>query len=233
MSRMGPVLVLVSLLVAPLGIVYAQGVTQTPTRPAVSSTGTPEATPPVAEIQSPAPGQALQGAVSIIGNSQIPGFVSSELSFSYSGDPMGTWFLIQESSQAVTNGSLAQWDTSAITDGVYHLRLVITLQGGSQTQAVVTGLRVRNYTPVETETPTPVTPTATFVPGNTLVPTLTPTPPAKPTPTPLPTNPAEITRSDVMSSMGKGMLAVLGLFALMAVFALVKSVAEKGEDGFL
>jgi hypothetical protein len=225
---MGPILILVSLLVAPFGIVQAQGVTLTPTHPSVSITGTPEATPPVAEIQSPAPGRALQGAVSIIGNSQIPSFVSSELSFSYSGDPTGTWFLIQESSQPVANGLLAQWDTSAITDGVYHLRLVVTLQGGSQTQAVVTGLRVRNYTPVETETPTPVTPTATLVPGNTPVPTLTATSPAKPTPTPLPTNPAEITRSDVISSMGKGVLAVLGLFALMAVFALLKRMAEKG-----
>jgi hypothetical protein len=225
---MGLILILVTLLVVPLGIAHAQGVTPTPTHPPVSVSGTPEATPPAAEIQSPAPGRALQGSVSIVGNSQIPGFVTFELSFSYAGDSTGTWFLIQESSQPVANGLLAQWDTSAITDGIYHLRLVVTLQGGSQTQAVVTGLRVRNYTPIETETPTPVTPTVTLVPGNTPVPTSTATPPVKPTPTPLATNPAEITRSDVISSMGKGMLAVLGMFALMGVFALLKRLAEKG-----
>jgi hypothetical protein len=185
-------------------------------------TGTPE---PL--LRAPLPGQALQGSVAVIGNTAIHGFVSAELAFSYAGHPEDTWFLIAETDQPVSDGTLAQWDTNAITDGNYDLRLRVRRDDGSIQEQVIPGLRVRNYTPAETNTPTPVTPTATVVPGKTPVPTQTDTPPPKPTPTTLPTNPAEVTSGDAATSLGKGALAILGLFALMGVYGLVRRIGNR------
>ena len=220
----------------PLALVVnaAQAQQDTPTpspSPASVPTGSPTAsdnTPePGISISFPVPGQALQGDVTIAGYSATEGFVSSELAFAYKGDPTDTWFLIVEATEPVAGGTLAQWDTSTITDGDYSLRLRVMLQNGNHLEAVVPGLRVRNYTPVETDTPTPVTPTATRLPGETPIPSTTPTIAVRFTATPLPTNPAEVSGSDIVMSVGKGALAILGLFALMGVYKLVKGIGEK------
>jgi len=95
----------------------------------------------------------------------------------------------------------------------------------------VEGLRVRNYSPIETSTPTPVTPTATPLPGELSIPTPTPTPtisPPAPTPTDLARNPAQVSVPDIALSLGKGALAILGLFALMGIYQAVKNIREKG-----
>lgn len=219
-----------------LGVSAGQAQQETPTStPTPSATNLPMGSPtapaktaePGISISSPVPGQALQGNVTISGSSVAEGFVSSELAFAYSGDPTDTWFLIVEATQPVASGPLAQWDTSTITDGNYSLRLRVMLQNGNHLEVIVPGLRVRNYTPVETDTPTPVTPTATRLPGETPVPSITPTIAVRPTSTPLPTNPAEVSRNDIAMSAGKGALAIVGLFALMAVYKLVKGIGEK------
>ncbi len=103
------------------------------------------------------------------------GFSSAELLFSYADNPTGTWFLIQSISELPVDGPLAQWDTTTISDGSYTLRLVIRLADGSEIEQSVAGLRVRNYTPIETETPTPSTPTIAPVIVGTSTPTPTPT----------------------------------------------------------
>ena len=185
---------------------------------------------PAITIQAPVSGEALQGTVPIQGSSAVDGFASAELSFAYRNDPSGTWFMIADLDQPVSNGVLTQWDTNAITDGVYDLRLVVTLKDGSQQTAIVSGVRVRNYTPVETVTPTAVTPTATPVPGDTPVPTLTPTPtitPIPPTATALPPNPAQLSTQDIMSSFGKGALGIAALFALAGIFRSLHSAIHK------
>ena len=237
MQRFGFSIVLILFLLITRGAARAQEATTTPTvtpsvlfaaSASVAASGTVSV--PNLSIRSPEPGQALQGSVNILGNTAVPGFISAELAFAYASsanNPAKTWFLIIEMDQPVSDGTLAQWDTNTITDGNYDLRLRVKRQDGSQDEAIVSGVRVRNYTPVETDTPTPVTPTATTVPGNTPVPSSTPTSPAKPTPTPLPTNPAEITSADVSASLGKGALAILGLFALMGIYALVKGIGNR------
>jgi len=217
--------------------VRAQEATSTPSAtPSVtrsspaSATSSETVAAPELSIRSPAPGKVLQGNVTITGNSAVQGFVSAEVDFAYAGSASNlvkTWFLILETDQPVSDAALAQWDTSAITDGDYDLRLWVKRQDGSQDEVIVNGLRVRNYTPVETDTPTPVTPTATPVPGNTPIPSSTPTSPARPTPKPLPTNPAEITSANVSASLGKGALAILGLFALMGIYSLVKGISDR------
>jgi len=196
---------------------YAQELTPTPTAPGVS-------------LSAPVSGQALQGVVAIQGNSAIPGFSRAELSFAYRENPTGAWFLIAESQTAVENGLLAQWDTTTITDGEYHLRLVVYLENGQQQIAALTGLRVRNYTPVETETPTATVATATALPGVLAESTATPTPsatPIPPTATAIPPNPAIIGPGDLLSSLGRAALGVAGFFGLMGIYRSVQSMLKK------
>lgn len=162
-----------------------------------------QAEAPSVAITSPIAGQAIQGAVEVRGTLSLEPFQRAELQFAYADDPTGTWFLIAEFDQPVGEGVLAVWDTSAITDGVYHLRLVVQGGDGVVVEARVDNLRVRNYTPVETPTPLP-----SPVPTATLTPTRTPVP----TPTaPLP-NPVEVGRDVVYLSLGRGALfSVLSL----------------------
>jgi hypothetical protein len=164
-------------------------------------------------IRSPQAGEALQGQVTITGNSDVAGFVSVEVSFSYANDPTGTSFLIAASSQPVAQGALAVWDTTTVTDGLYTLRLRVKLGDGSYIDAIVPDLRVRNYTPVETSTPTAAPVHATPVPN--VIATVTP----YPTPTALPSNPAALSPSRIYASLGYGALIVAALFLLFGLYA--------------
>ena len=188
-------------------------------------------------IQSPLPGRPLQGKVLVSGSSAVAGFGSAELSFAYSDDPTGAWFLIAESGEAVQEGPLAEWDTTTISDGVYTLRLVVTAVDGSQHTAVVPHLRVRNYSSIETDTPTPPPPTATSLSGGTagLIPSiaLPPSPTSfrqaenRPTGTPLPPNPAQLSTLDIQAALGKGALSVLGVFALLGFYGSVNRLLRR------
>lgn len=216
------------LLAAQPGPVLAQEIdTPTPTSTATSTaTPTPPAQP---QITAPAGGEAVQGQVTISGASGVPGFFYAELSFAYAGDSTGTWFLIEETFTPLQSGSLATWDTFAITDGTYDLRLLITLVDGSEMETFVRGIRVRNYSQIEAATPTAsLTPTATptvdrtqaFVPSET--PTVTPTPSASalpPTLTPLPRNPAEVTPQQIGDTLLRGLAGTLAAFLLLGMYA--------------
>ncbi len=208
------------------------GAESTPTQAATSANGTPTATAqPQALILFPQTGQAVQGNVTITGSSDVPGFARAEVYFSYSNDPTQTWFLIGAITQTIAAASLVAWDTTTITDGEYDLRLVVTLQDGSQSIASVKGLRVRNYSPIETSTPTPVTPTATSLPGDTPAPTATLVPtqtPLPPTPTSLPANPAEINNAQIGENALKGALILAGFFALAGVYLMIKKLRYRG-----
>ncbi|RPI31214.1 MAG: hypothetical protein EHM70_12000, partial [Chloroflexota bacterium] len=167
-----------------------------------------QGTPGQVAILSPLSGQALRGSVPVIGNTLVEGFQSAELSFAYDGDATHTWFWIADLAEPVADARLADWDTSTLTDGNYALRLMVTRLDGSHFSATMTGLRVRNYTPIETET---LTPSLTSVPGITPVPTATLTPiptltPILPTPTLLPANPAQVSPRDIQESLLRGVL---------------------------
>jgi hypothetical protein len=163
-------------------------------------------------ITAPQPGEVLQGVITISGTSQVDGFASAEVDFTYTGDQTGTWFVITASSQAVSEEILAVWDTTAISDGSYDLRLRVHLADGRDIDVLVPRLRVRNYTPVETPTPAPTVPEATPQP------TATTTPTPYPTPTPLPPNPATVRTIDVFTSFGYGVAAVFVLFIILGIY---------------
>ncbi len=167
-------------------------------------------------VVSPRPGEALQGLVTITGTSDVIGFASYEITFAYPDDLTGTWFLISQSSQPVQGETLAVWDTTAITDGNYALRLLVFLDDGTSLEVRVPDLRVRNYTPVETATPGP-----TSASGTATLPVVTPAIPL-PTSTPLPPNPAALTSSRILTSLGYGALAAIAGIALFGVYAALR-----------
>lgn len=197
-----------------------------------------------AAVLSPAPGQVLQGSVPIQIRTDLPGFLSTELSFAYSDDPTDTWFQLYESNQPAAQAAVIEWDTAAITDGDYSLRLLVLLNDGGQQVIFVPGLRVRNYTLVETATaapppadipspmPTDGAPAAATRPASQAAPTLTPsTPSATPAPaTPTPgaaRNPAEIQPGQVGYSATLGALAAAGMFILAGIFWSLKRLGRR------
>jgi len=214
----------------------------------------PSATPAAAgniSISAPRSGEALQGTVRIITSAGGENFQSAEIAFAYAGDTSGTWFLILESSQPFSAETPVEWDTSLITDGDYTLRLQVTYTDGSRQTEQVTGLRVRNYTAVETRAPVPAAATTTAptpeagaataaVTQAAAQPTGPPVTPAVPSATPASTqppaptatsqalpNPAALPTGLIWLSAARGALAVLGMFALVGLYDLARRIAKR------
>jgi hypothetical protein len=188
-----------------------------------------------ASIDIPVAGQVVQGSLVIRGSTGFEEFQSYEVGFAYADDPTDTWFLIQESTTPVQDDILAVWDTTIITDGDYTLRLLVTSTDGTQVKSLVTDLRVRNYSPFETDTPTPTPiyvtlapglPIASTLPGYTPTPTLTNYPS---TPTPLPTNPAVITSSQMVLNLGKGAGFSIALLAILGAYLGLRSILQNNR----
>ena len=170
--------------------------------------------PPVA-ITYPATDDILAGDVTITGTTDVLGFVSSQLDFSYASDATGTWFPIGTSSQPEIDSPLAVWDTTLITDGDYVLRLRVNLEDGAF-EDVTVQIKVQNDAPILTPTPV-VTSTpdrldvqlpTPFLVAASPTPTLTP----RPTPTPLPTNALSLDQFAIYTSLGRGALVIICLF---------------------
>ncbi len=173
-------------------------------------------------VDSPKPGQALQGVVTITGTTNISNFQSAEVSFRYDRQDNSSWFLLQQSSQPVDNGSLATWDTTTIADDTYRLRVVVTLQDGSTLDTEVPGLRVRNYTALETSTPSPK---STLQSGPVITGNVTQT--AFPTPTDLPANPAQVSPANLAASAVQGGLFTAIIFMCIGGYLLLRSVTRR------
>jgi hypothetical protein len=213
--------------------VSAQDVTSTAepstTEPVILAETTVSTPPAVEGISFPESGVLLRGVVDIRGTA----FSAWDLSFSYRDNPMSTWFLLSQSSETISNGLFATWDTNSIVDGMYVLRLRIMAADGTQEKKV--NVRVANQLPQKTETSTPtpaatipewtetatVTPTQLLVSEVEIIPTSLVTPTVLPTSfaTPtilstLPDNPAVLNPKDIMINLGKGILSVVILFGL-------------------
>jgi hypothetical protein len=176
-------------------------------------------------IQSPREGQALQGIEIIEGKIRGQGFTSGKLSFSYAADGAETWFFIadimpgaEESSQTSVK---VEWDTTQITDGNYHLRLVAEYDGRATIFELIPNLRVRNHSPVETSTPAPA---GTQEDVDHTDYTATPTRRSAPqkTPTPLPENPVVLESNDLYRVLIITGILVMGAFLVGAIYLRVK-----------
>ena len=177
---------------------------------------------------TPGPGKALQGTILITGEIDVDEPISLELSFSYSEDARKTWFIIQEIEAPNPGEFQFEWDTTTLTDGEYTLRIVVTTEQDLFT-AYTAGLRVRNYSAIETNTPMP---TSAPAPEDTHEPSTTPTMTITPVPltaTQLPPNPAQISTADISSSIAKGALAVLSFFAILGIYQYARNRSRRRD----
>lgn len=175
-------------------------------------------------ITSPQADATLRGLVEIQGRMDTPNFASAELAFTFNAsasDPAASWFVVQTFPQPITNPVLAAWDTTAVTDGEYALRLRVFLQDGSFQEAVIPNLKVRNDEPLPTSTPTATEAVFNFQPLNetpvvsaqaTSMPVIT-----YPTSTPLSANPASLTAVSIVTIFWQSALAILVLFAFFSL----------------
>jgi membrane peptidoglycan carboxypeptidase len=80
--------------------------------------------PLIAEVRSPASGQTVTGEVSIVGRAASDGFASYTVEWARSAEPEA-WRLIKASDQSVGSGLLTTWDTRALPNGEYLVRLTV------------------------------------------------------------------------------------------------------------
>ncbi|NLE52499.1 MAG: hypothetical protein GX613_13955 [Chloroflexi bacterium] len=119
-------------------------------------------TPATAQITTPGDGAQLFGAVNITGSALHPSaFDRYTLEYDLLSDVGDEWAFVQEPvTQQVQDGVLGTWDTSAVPDGLYRLRLRVYLDSGDYAEAAISNLRVQNSqpTPVPTIAPAGVAP---------------------------------------------------------------------------
>ncbi|HEY61591.1 MAG TPA: hypothetical protein G4N95_02970 [Anaerolineae bacterium] len=176
-------------------------------------------------ITSPKGGEAIQGIFPVVGSIPANGFISASLFFRYAGDETNTWFLVQELTEPIENSTVAKWDTTKISDGIYDLKLEVKLADPEPIKTLVFGVRVRNYSVIETNTPNPSENRANL----TQVPTATGTPTPTPihTPTPLATNQAIISSSNIQHSLSQGVIAVLAIFLIFGIYTTIRNSQRK------
>jgi hypothetical protein len=182
-----------------LVVMIGWGVTATPVRAA------PRAQEPRPVIAQPEQDSAVRGVVQVVGSAVHPQFQRYELYYAPWPIPSDqAWVFIGDAHyQAQPLGLLGTWDTRAVPDGTYALRVRVVKKDGNYNDSDPRRVLVANTrppetpTPAETEVPTqvpsPLPPTATvFVEVPTITietstpePTATPGADVTPSPTPL------------------------------------------------
>lgn len=176
-------------------------------------------------VTSPQPGEVLMGVVNITGTVAELGFQTYEVSFSYDGAGSDNWFLIQQSRDPVKNDLLAVWDTTTIADGVYRIKVAVTLEDGGMDEVIIPDLRVRNYSPAESPTAAAVATTASQAITGTI--TVEPTREHKPTPSPFPKNPIQINREEIVSGAVRGILLAFVAFLFLGLYLAARNVLRR------
>ena len=119
-------------------------------------------TTPVLIVTSPAEGALLSGRVAITGVAASGRFSEVRTEASAGLSP-ATWLPVDRKTSPVLNGPIAAWDTAAVEDGAYTLRVILTdgLFGEAvHEMTVVVRNKSTTASPTPTRTPTP-TPTPT------------------------------------------------------------------------
>ncbi len=105
------------------------------------------------QITSPETNSELRGVVSIVGSASSPNFKFYKIEFGVGPNPSQWAILGSIHEQPVINGQLEAWDTTALPDGVYSLRLQAVKQDGNYDEFFVRQLLIANSQPEPTETP--------------------------------------------------------------------------------
>lgn len=130
------------LLATPTGTISPELATQialTP-RPVATLSNTSGCIPGELEITAPKAGTEVNGTLDIQGTANIQNFGF----YKYEVAPLNsdTWATISAGRKVVVEGSLGQWDTTALTPGDYQLRLVVTDNQGQSLPPCVIPVRV-------------------------------------------------------------------------------------------
>lgn len=128
-------------------------------------------------LKYPREGDVLAGIVSIQGTASAPGFTFYYLE--YTPSPVSDTSIWQEimpaSNIAVDNGLLGTWDTTAVTDGTYTLRLRVQSANADDISAIAS-ITISNTTPTPAATDPPPADMAGGLPTIEQPPTRTPRP---------------------------------------------------------
>jgi len=152
--------------------------------PTFAQTGAPLApVNPNANISWPPPVYVVRGAFQVRGTANLPGMSNYFLEFRALGADMqpvtgaDAWFpALLPSTAPVVEGILGTWDTRAVAEGVYELRLTVNVAGSTPVQQVVSPIRIENEPPPFAVTPT-TPPLPTAIPATaTIAPTADSTP---------------------------------------------------------
>jgi hypothetical protein len=189
------------------------------------------------QISSPGINDEVRGTVPIIGSASVPSFQFYKVEFGVGPNP-SNWALIDRMYETpVINGQLLAWNTAAVPDGVYSLRLHAVKQDGNYEEFFVRGVVVANAgpipTPTEEPTPTPEGPATPVgptppaeVPGEprptATVEILAPAAPLQqPTPTPTLSRPIAQRESAQLDPQGWTQSFVFGAAAMGAVLVML------------
>lgn len=128
------------LLATPVGTIPADGIV--PLETPQTQIGMSGCIPDEIMLTAPAPGEVLQGTVTLTGTADIPNFGF----YKYEIAPVGTaaWTTISAGAEPVKDGELGKWDTTALTNGDYFLQLVIIDNVGQTIEPCVIAVRVAN-----------------------------------------------------------------------------------------
>jgi hypothetical protein len=173
---------------------------------------------PIVDIAQPLPGEAAQGLIQVTGTIMVEDLVSYRLEFAYQEENNQSWFGISNGNTPISEGILGEWDTSSIPDSNYDLRLTVNRETAEPIVLIVEGIRVRNYSAIETNTPAPTNILPSQTPTVVESVTVTPTVEVLPSPTALAPNPAAITGEDIQINLIKGALGGVAIFILFLIY---------------
>lgn len=173
-------------------------------------------------VTSPIEGKVISGRVEIRGSVPDDNFESAEVSYAFSTEGTPNWFLISKLEQPVHDSTLAFWDTTTITDGVYKIKVLVNQRDGSTHEVIVENIKVGNYTSYDEVLPTSL---PAIEGTETIAMTVEPTEEPEPQPTPFPRNPASIDRGEIVGSLSGGLILALLAMILLGVYAYFRKIA--------
>ncbi len=190
---------------------------------------------PSVHIQTPSNGQSLFGVISILGTANNAAMQTYRLEYLSQADLNGQWQPVAKPvAQQVTNGILGQWDTTALPDGVYGLRLRVSLRNGTILEDYVRDLKISNQQP----TPLPTIPPSETPLQSTLPPTAGPSPSpliqqpplstvraaglGLPVNTPVPGAPILLPNGAAQGALCMGVLITLVAFLLLGAYVAIR-----------
>ena len=173
---------------------------------------------PILEISSPLPGEVAQGLLQIVGTIEVVDLKSFVLEFSFQQNNDQAWFTINKGNTVIVDGILGEWDTSTIPDGNYKLRLTVNRKTAEPLILVVEGVRVRNYSQIETNTPIPTSQILTTTPTAAEITTISSTVEIRQTPTPFNPNPASVSFEDIQKRLLQGAIVGLVIFTIFLLY---------------